>query len=223
MIMGSGSVGSGERHGNAVGCFITLDGVDGAGKSTQIRLLIEWLEAQGRTCRSFRDPGSTSLGEALRDILLHRQEIALAPRAEMLLYMASRAQLVSEQLRPALQTCDVVITDRFLLANVVYQGVAGGLSADEIWQVGHIATGGLTPDLTIVLDLPIALASERIDRTRDRLESRGLEYFEKVRRGFLEQHARAGGASVVIDASQPVADVHQQIVSAVAPVLTNRR
>ena len=113
---------------------------------TQVQRLQEWMRAQGKTCCSFRDPGSTRLGEALRDILLHRHEIPLAAHAEMLLYMASRAQLVSESLRPALVQYDYVITDRFLLANVVYQGVAGGLSPEAVWQVGRIATGGLAPD-----------------------------------------------------------------------------
>jgi dTMP kinase len=199
-----------------VGRFITLDGVDGGGKSTQVQRLQESLLARGCSCRTFRDPGSTRLGEALREILLHRHEIPLAAHAEMLLYMASRAQLVAEVLRPALEECDFVITDRYLLANVVYQGVAGGLPPEEIWQVGRVATGGLAPDLTIVLDLPIETAAARIDRTRDRLESRGEAYFQRVREGFLQEHRHAGGPSVVIDASQSVDRVHEQIVAAVA-------
>jgi dTMP kinase len=198
-----------------VGRFITLDGVDGGGKSTQVQLLQEALTSTGKSCRTFRDPGSTQLGEALREILLHRQEIALSATSEMLLYMASRAQLVAEQLRPALDECDFVITDRYLLANVVYQGVAGGLEPQSIWQVGRVATGGLSPDLTIVLDLPVEVAAARIDRTRDRLESRGEEYFRRVRQGFLEQHEFAGGRSTVIDATQPIEAVHRQIISAV--------
>lgn len=194
-----------------MGRFITLDGVDGGGKSTQVQLLVDWLTAQGYSVRTYRDPGSTRLGEALREVLLHRQEIPLAATSEMLLYMASRAQLVAEVLRPALAECDFVITDRYLLANVVYQGVAGGLDPEAIWNVGRVATGGLSPDLTIVLDLPIEIAAQRITRTRDRLESRGAEYFEKVRQGFLQQHQLAGGRSVVIDATQSVEAIHEQI------------
>ncbi len=197
-----------------MGRFITLDGVDGGGKSTQVQMLVDWLTARGQTVRTYRDPGSTKLGEALREVLLHRQEIPLASTSEMLLYMASRAQLVEEVLRPALAECDYVITDRYLLANVVYQGVAGGLDPDAIWQVGRVATGGLSPDLTIVLDLPIDVAAARITRTRDRLESRGAEYFEKVRQGFLQQHTRAGGASIVVDATQSMEVIHQQILHA---------
>lgn len=203
----------------SVGRFITLDGVDGGGKSTQVQLLHDWLVARGKSCRTFRDPGSTRLGEALRDILLHRQEIPLSAHSEMLLYMASRAQLVQEQLRPALNECDFVITDRYLLANVVYQGVAGGLAPEQIWQVGRVATGGLSPDLTIVLDLPVEVAAARIDRTRDRLESRGIEYFHRVREGFLSQHHLAGESSAIVDATQSIEAVHQQIVAAAEPLI----
>lgn len=198
-----------------MGRFITLDGVDGGGKSTQVKLLVDWLTASGRSVRTYRDPGSTRLGEALRDVLLHRQEIPLAATSEMLLYMASRAQLVDEVLRPALAECDYVITDRYLLANVVYQGVAGGLAPDAIWSVGRVATGGLAPDLTIVLDLPVEIAAQRITRSRDRLESRGEAYFQKVRQGFLEQHQNAGGASVVVDATQSIDRIHADIRLAV--------
>ncbi len=198
-----------------MGKLITLDGVDGGGKSTQVQLLLQWMYAQQKTCCTFRDPGSTKLGEALREILLHRQEIPLSPTAEMLMYMASRAQLVAEQLRPALDTHDYVITDRYLLANVVYQGVAGGIDPDSIWQVGKIATGGLTPDLTIVLDLSVDIAASRMQRSLDRLESRGEAYFRKVREGFLDQVVHAGPKHLVIDASQSIEVVHAQIVTAV--------
>lgn len=201
-----------------MGRFITLDGIDGGGKSTQVDMLRKWLIAQGKTCCTFRDPGSTLLGEALREILLHRHEIPLAAPSEMLVYMASRAQLVEEVLRPALLSHEYVITDRYLLANVVYQGVAGGLKPDDIWQVGRIATGGLAPDLTIVLDLPVELAAARIERSRDRLESRGVAYFQRVRQGFLEQYANAGGTAVVIDASQSIDAVSQQVIQAVAHI-----
>ena len=195
------------------GIFISLDGVDGAGKTTQIQLLIEWYQQRGRQVLAPRDPGSTRLGETLRDILLHRAEIALDVKAEMLLYMASRAQLVSEVIRPALAGGQVVIADRYLLANVVYQGCAGGEDIDAIWQVGRIATGGLLPQLTCVLDLPTDVARGRLTRGLDRLESRGSEYMDRVRQGFLQQSQRMGTPVAIIDA-QPSADhVHQHIVA----------
>lgn len=196
------------------GTFISLDGVDGAGKSTQVRLLVEWFTAQGREVLALRDPGGTALGEALREILLHRQEIPLAMTAEMLLYMASRAQLVAEVIRPALAAGRVVIADRYLLANVVYQGCAGGENIDHIWQVGQVATGGLIPDLTLVLDLPVEIALSRITGGLDRLESRGTEYMRKVREGFLEQSQRLGSRVAIIDADRPITEIHQQILAA---------
>jgi len=200
------------------GTVISLDGVDGGGKSTQIRLLRSWLDAQGYETIELRDPGGTQLGEALREILLHRQEIPLSMTAEMLLYMASRAQLVSEVIRPALAAGRIVIADRFLLANVVYQGSAGGLPVEQIWQVGQVATGGLLPDLTIVLDLAPEQALGRLQAAPDRLESRGLEYMRAVREGFISECQRLP-AAVIVDAAQSIEQIHQEIVAAVAPVL----
>ncbi|MEZ6153366.1 MAG: dTMP kinase [Pirellulaceae bacterium] len=195
------------------GLFLSLDGVDGAGKSTQVARLIAWFEQQGRTVISPRDPGSTALGEALREILLHRQEIPLSMTAEMLLYMASRAQLVREVIHPALAAGQVVIADRYLLANVVYQGCAGGETVDHIWQVGSIATGGLMPQLTFILDVPVEVALARLSRGLDRLESRGPEYMRLVRDGFLQQAQRLGDAAVIIDASQSPDEIHAAIIS----------
>jgi len=198
------------------GLFFCLDGVDGGGKSTQVRMLCDWLQARGQQTLSLRDPGATRLGEALREILLHRQDIPLTMTAEMLLYMASRAQLVQEVIRPALEMGTVVICDRFLLANVVYQGSAGGIDVDSIWQVGEVATGGLNPDMTFVLDLDVTTALGRIDRGFDRLESRGAEYMQKVREGFVQQSERLRDRVKIIDASQPIEVVHASIVAQLA-------
>ncbi len=197
--------------------FISLDGIDGAGKSTQIEMLRSWLEAQGREVVCFRDPGATTLGESIREILLHREDIPLSMTAEMLLYMASRAQLVADEIKPALAQHKTVICDRFLLANVVYQGSAGGLSVEDLWTIGRIATGGLAPDITIVLDLDASEAANRLTRGQDRLEKRGLAYFEAVRRGFLEQHPRASVRSYVVDAAQSPQEVHATICELIQP------
>ena len=134
--------------------FFSIDGGDGAGKSTQLERFCQWLRDRGHAVATFRDPGSTGVGEAVREILLHRHDLAIDRRSEMLLYMAARAQMVQQCIRPALDEGKTVVTDRYLLANVVYQGHAGGLDVDTLWEVGRVATGGLMPDLTLVLDTP---------------------------------------------------------------------
>jgi len=199
--------------------FLSIDGGDGTGKSTQGRLLAEWLREAGHQVREYRDPGTTGLGEAVREILLQRRDLEIHRRAEMLLYMAARSQLVEERIRPALERGEVVLCDRYLLANVVYQGHAGGLDVDELWRVGHVATGGLSPDLTIVLDLPAEEAAGRLGGTLDRMESQGLEFHRRVREGFLVEANRQPEACVVIDASQDIDRVQQQIRDAVTPLL----
>jgi dTMP kinase len=199
--------------------FIVLDGIDGAGKSTQIDMLRRWLEQQGFRVTSLRDPGSTALGEAVREILLHREEIPISPSAEMLLYMAARAQLVNEQIRPALAADRIVISDRYLLANVVYQGCAGGVDLEHLWTVGEIATQGIQPDITILLDLPVATAMARIGANPDRLEKRGEAFYQRVRNGFLSQLNRSSPKTVVINAEKTLQEIHLQISKVVSECL----
>ncbi|HXG08941.1 MAG TPA: dTMP kinase [Gemmataceae bacterium] len=199
--------------------FLSLDGIDGAGKSTQCRLLAEWLRAQGHTVVECADPGGTVLGDLLRSLVLdHRGEMTLA--CEALLFMASRAQLVAEVIRPALDAGKVVISDRYLLANVVYQGHAGGLDPEQLWIVGRLATGGLEPDLTLVLDLPVELA--RRTGPADRVESRGGDYHERVRQGFLLEARRRPDRIRVIDARPSVEVVQASIRQEVLRVLAAR-
>ncbi|QDU28016.1 Thymidylate kinase [Anatilimnocola aggregata] len=199
--------------------FISFDGVDGAGKSTQVRLLREWLVARGKQVVTCRDPGSTSLGEKLREVLLSHHDVAIHRRSEMLLYMAARAQLVEEVIRPALGRGEWVLSDRYLLANVVYQAHAGGMNIEEVWQTGRVATGGLMPNLTIVLDMPAAAARARQGRPPDRMEAQGLDYLEKVRQGFLTE-ATAGRVPIVVFAAdrQPGV-IHAEVVATVEQLL----
>jgi dTMP kinase len=199
--------------------FLSLDGVDGVGKSTQIALLGDWLRARRHQVESCRDPGSTELGETLRHIVLNSVTTPIHRVSEMLLYMAARAQLVEQVIRPALAAGKTVICDRFLLANVVYQGYAGGLDVDALWSVGEVATGGLHPDLTIVLDMEVRAARERMDRALDRMESQGTEFLERVRHGFLIESQSRHEHIVVVDAARDIDRVQQDIRSAVARLL----
>lgn len=199
------------------GHFLSLDGPDGGGKTTQAARLVAWLEGRGLDVVACRDPGGTPLGERVRSILLDRSAVEPTLRAEMLLFMASRAQLVEEVIRPALGAGKVVVSDRYLLANVVYQGYAGGLPVEAIWEVGRAATGGLMPDLTLVLDVPAEVARARVGSARDRMEDRAD--MARVRAGFLEA-ARAYPAPIrTIDASADPDAVARQIRDEVAHVL----
>jgi dTMP kinase len=191
--------------------FISFDGVDGVGKSTQTAQFVEWLQEQGHQVLRCRDPGSTELGERLRTLVLKDTDISIAAQSEMLLYMAARAQLVSEVIQPALGSGQVVVSDRFLLANVVYQGHAAGLDPQDIWDVGGVATGGLKPDLTVVLDMPLEKAVGRIGRELDRMEARGLEFLERVRQGFLREAEQAPDRIVVVNADQEIPQVQDDI------------
>ncbi|MEX0587056.1 MAG: dTMP kinase [Pirellulales bacterium] len=195
--------------------FFTFDGVDGVGKTTQMDLFCGWLREQGREVVVCRDPASTPLGEKVRAILLQSgPETPIGRRSEMLLYMAARAQLVDEVIHPALAAGKVVISDRFLLANVVYQGHAGGLDVDVLWQVGRVATEGVEPDLTFLLDMPHHEATQRIDRPLDRMELQGEEFRARLRTGFLAEARRFPDRIRVIDASQSIEAVHAVIRTA---------
>ena len=181
--------------------FIVLDGMDGAGKSSQLGPLVDWLRASGREVVTCRDPGSTAVGDAIRAILLDRHDLSLNPTSEMLLYMAARAQLVAEVVAPALARGAWVVSDRFLLSNIVYQGHAGGLDPATIRSVGGVATGGLAPDLVLVLDLDLVTASRRLDRPLDKLESRGDAYRQRLRDGYLGEAGADPERIRVIDAT----------------------
>jgi dTMP kinase len=216
------------------GLFLVLDGPDGGGKTTQARRLAEWLTERGFDVVTCRDPGGTALGDRLRSILQDRETVPLSMRAEMLLYMASRAQLVEDVISPALRTGKVVISDRYLLSNIVYQGSAGGLLEEEIAMVGLVATAGLLPDLTIVLDIAPAEAMARIGAPRDRIEDRPLFYHERVRAGYLaaaQSQTEPGGAGsslytapiVVVDASADSDTVFKRIQHAALGALSRLR
>lgn len=201
------------------GFFFSFDGIDGVGKTTQMELFCQWLRDSGQQVVQCRDPGGTQLGEAIRDIVLHKTEYSIGAVAEMLLYMASRAQLVEEVIRPALNEGKTVVSDRFLLSNVAYQGHAGGVDVDAAWQVGEAATSGLSPHLTIVLDMDAERAASRLDRELDRMESRGLEYLSRVRDGFVAEAMQRPREIIVIDADREASDVQADIRSSAGRIL----
>ncbi len=200
--------------------FVTFDGVDGTGKSTQLETFRQWLRSLGRDVVTCRDPGGTALGERIRSILLDSHDTPIDRRSEMLLYQASRAQLVDETIRPALAAGKTVVCDRYLLATVVYQGHAGGLDVDDVWSVGQVATGGIAPDLTFLLDMPASRAAARIDREMDRMEKQGLEYLERVRQGYLTEAKRAPTRVVVIDAARSIEAVQRDVRQAAEKMMS---
>lgn len=198
------------------GRFLVLDGPDGCGKSTQAKRLVERLRAQGRDVLHTREPGGTRTGEAIRALLLDPSHGEMTLRAELLLYMASRAQIVEEVLRPALSAGRIVVCERYLSSSIAYQGVAGGLGAEEVARVGAFATGGLAPDLTVILDIDSREGLARVARDKDRIEGRTLEYHEAVRRGFLELAAKDPAHHAIVDARGSVDDVAARVWSAVS-------
>jgi dTMP kinase len=200
------------------GLFLSLDGLDGSGKSTQCRLLAEWLRSRGLVVTECTDPGGTAVGDRIRALLLDRSQ-PMSVACEALLFMASRAQLTRDVIRPALDAGQVVLSDRYLLANVVYQGHAGGLNPQRLWEIGLFATDGLLPDLTLLLDLPLETATSRRRRPADRVESRDAAYHQRVREGFLTEAREHSDRMRVVDASRPVEAIHEQICKELADVL----
>jgi dTMP kinase len=200
--------------------FFSFDGLDGVGKSTQMRLFCQWLKDEGRDVVVCRDPGSTPLGERLRTLLLDSDEgTPIGVRSEMLLYMAARAQLVDEVIRPALAAGKDVASDRFLLANIAYQGHAGGLDVDAIRRVGAVAVDGVLPDCMFVLDMDPDAAMARVGRQLDRMERRGQEYRRRLRAGFLAEARDLGAAVHIVDASRSVEAVQNEIRAIAAALL----
>jgi dTMP kinase len=200
--------------------FFSFDGIDGVGKTTQIDLFCQWLRERGAEVVICRDPGSSPLGERVREILLHSDgDTPIGRRAEMLLYMAARAQLVDQVIRPALVAGKTVVSDRYLLANIVYQGYAGGLDVEMIRGVGAVAVDGVWPDAVFLLDMAPAAADGRLCRALDRMEQQGGDYRERLRAGFLAEAARAEGHIHRIDADRSVEAVQAEIRSVAEKLL----
>ncbi|HEX4143931.1 MAG TPA: dTMP kinase [Pirellulales bacterium] len=200
--------------------FFAFDGLDGVGKTTQLELFCQWLSDHGHEVEHCIDPGSTPLGEKVRSVLLERHGTTIDPMAEMLLFMAARAQLVAEVILPALEAGRTVVSDRYLLANVVYQGYARGLDVKTIWEIGRVATGGVAPDLTVVLDMPIDATADRLARPLDRMETGQDDAFrQRLRSGFLAEAIARPDTIAIIDAARPIDVVQAEIRRRAEPVL----
>lgn len=194
------------------GKFVVLEGPDGSGKSTQSRRLVSALEAAGVAFTPVREPGGTPVGEKIREALLTRDIGGMTVRCEMLLYMASRAELVETIILPALRRGEMVLADRFVSSTLAYQGAAGGLPAADISAAARVATRGLMPDLVLLFDIDSEAAGKRLSPLLDRMEAKGLAFHQRVRQGYLEQARSDPRRFAVIDASQEPDAVWAQVV-----------
>ncbi|MEM8737594.1 MAG: dTMP kinase [Planctomycetota bacterium] len=206
------------------GRFVVFDGPDGSGKSTQFRRLADLAQAQGLTVCEVREPGGTHVGEQIRRLLLDpdlHEEIDL--RCEMLLFMASRAQLIAQKIAPALAQNHLVLADRFISSTLAYQGTAGGLADDDILRVGRVALGDHWPDLVVVFDVDPQTAAQRLSpllrkpeflADRDRMESKSAVFHQRVRQSYLDQAERDPRRHHVLNAAGTPEDVFEQLLTA---------
>ncbi len=193
------------------GKFIVIDGPDGCGKSTQTKLLVEWLRANNVDVETYRDPGTTAIGEKIRQILLNPEHIEMCTRTELLLYMAARAQLWQQEIKPALQQGKCVVLDRWLSSTCAYQGYAGDFGIEKVINIANDSLERVWPDLTIALDIDLETASLRMGSEPDRMEQKSAKYHQRVRDGFLKLAEQLQNF-VVVDASTEIQKIHQKIV-----------
>ncbi len=198
------------------GKFVVFDGPDGSGKTTQFRQFAEAARASGLEVVEVREPGGTAIGEKIRAILLDPIHAEMVTRCEMLLYMASRAQLVEERIVPALARGAFVLADRFISSTLAYQGTAGGIDRESILKVGEIAIGGRWPDLVVVFDVDSETAQRRVSPTRDRIEQKDAAYHARVRGGYLDQAKADPKHYLVIDATREPEHVYAALADGLA-------
>lgn len=204
-----------------VGLFLTFEGGDGSGKTTQINRLVAWLESQGQTVVLTREPGGTDLGVELRNIVMHRKGF-IAPRAEALLYAADRSHHIHTLVRPALERGDIVVQDRYLDSSVAYQGAGRVLDPDEVRELSLWGTERLMPDLTVLLDVPASVAKARQaaeDRDYDRLEAEAEDFHTRVRESYLALAQAEPERFLVVNGELPIEEIHQVIITRVSDLL----
>jgi len=200
------------------GRFITFEGIDGCGKTTQFRLLAQWLRGQGKEVVETVEPGGTTIGQQIRKILLDPASADLQPRAELLLYFASRAQNVDQVIRPALDSGCIVLCDRFTDSTLVYQGCGRGLDTQVVRDLDQIACRGLKPDVTFLIDIDLDTSlmrarrrNERTSLAESRIDDESVAFHERVREGYLTLAKTEPGRIILIDGRAPVGEVGQRI------------
>lgn len=209
---------SAERHGQAApgrGIFVTIEGIDGSGKSTHVERLRTALENRGHTVLQLREPGGTAIGESIRQILLSRKNDGMTVEAELLLFEAARAQLVRDVIEPALAAGTIVLSDRFMDSTVAYQGYGRGMDLELIERLNAFAVGSCRPDLTILLDVETGEAARRVGKRAetDRMDGAGLAFMERTRSGYLAIAAREPERVRILSALPPKDELHAQIMA----------
>ncbi len=198
------------------GRFVVFDGPDGSGKSTQLQRFTDFCQRESVDPVVVREPGGTPIGEAIRQVLLDPRYEEMELRCEMLLYMASRSQLMTERIKPALRDGRFVLADRFISSTLAYQGTAGGLDPEEIRAVGAVATRGCAPDLVVIFDVDGETAAGRMSSDLDRMERKGGEFHRRVRQGYLAQAEHDPERHLVIDASRSEPEVFDALIAGLA-------
>lgn len=194
------------------GLFITFEGADGCGKTTQLMLLAKYLKAQGREVLVTREPGARGLGEKIREILLN-YDGEVSSRAEAFMFLADRAQHIDVIVNPAIKSGKIVLCDRHTDSSVAYQGYGRRLDIDEIKRLNSIATNGKKPDMTLIFDIDVETSMARVGDTKDRMESAGIEFFNRVRNGYLEIAKQEPNRVKVLDASKSIEEIHKNIIA----------
>ena len=201
------------------GLFITFEGADGCGKTTQINLLKKYLENKGKDVVLTREPGGIGLGEKIREILLNYNG-EVADRCESFLFLADRAQNIEVIVNPAIKQGKIVLCDRHTDSSVAYQGYGRGLDIEQIKFLNNLATGGRQPNLTLVFDVDIETSMKRVGNQKDRMESSGIDFFNRVRNGYLELGKQEPNRIKIVDSTKSIDEVHQEVIKIVEQYLS---